>query len=116
VICYLIKTTTKPYKNDEFMTFVNSLSPKILKEKGCIGFNLYSGSQEENTFVVIGEWNTQVAMGEHFQKENFEILIGSVKVLGETMDMNISEVIETGGFKLAKEYITSPRLVENSLD
>jgi hypothetical protein len=35
------------------------------------------------------------------------VLIGAARVLGETSEMNIAEVLETGGFKLAKEQIAS---------
>jgi hypothetical protein len=35
------------------------------------------------------------------------VLIGAARVLGETFEMNIAEVLKTGGFKLAKEQIAS---------
>jgi hypothetical protein len=37
----------------------------------------------------------------------FEVLIGATRVLGETFEMNIGEVLETGGFKLAREQMAS---------
>jgi hypothetical protein len=35
------------------------------------------------------------------------VLIGAARILGETFEMNIAEVLKTGGFKLAKEQIAS---------
>jgi quinol monooxygenase YgiN len=116
VICYLIKIGTKPYKNAEFTACVNSLSPKVLREKGCKAFNLYIDSEKDDTFAVVGEWNTREAMEVHFQKANYEILIGSSRVLCETMEMNISEVIETGGLQMAKKYIAEPKLAGSPSD
>ena len=46
-------------------------------------------------------------METHFKTLNFEVLIGAAKVLGETFDMNIAEVLETGGFELAREQMAS---------
>ena len=46
-------------------------------------------------------------MEKHFQTRNFEVLIGAARVLGETFEMNIAEVLKTGGFKLAKEQIAA---------
>jgi quinol monooxygenase YgiN len=116
VICYLIKIRTKPYKKDEFVASVGSLSSRILKENGCIACNLYADSEQEDTFVVVSEWNIREAMDVHFQNENYEILIGSARVLGKSLEMTISEVVETGGSELAKEYVVLPKLVDNYSD
>jgi len=34
-------------------------------------------------------------------------MVGAARVLGETFEMNLAEVLETGGFKLAREQIAS---------
>ena len=39
-----------------------------------------------------------------FKIQNFEVLIGAARVLCETIEMNIGEVLKTGGFKLAKHF------------
>ena len=46
-------------------------------------------------------------MEKHFKTQDFEALIGAARVLGETFEMNIAEVLETGGFKLAREQIAA---------
>jgi hypothetical protein len=46
-------------------------------------------------------------MEKHFKTQNFEVLIGAARVLGDTFEMNIAEVLESGGFKLAKEQIAA---------
>jgi quinol monooxygenase YgiN len=107
LLCYLIKIAIKPYKTDEFVENIRSLSPKIRKEKGCLDFSLYQDSGKENTYIVVGEWETRQAMEKHFQTRNFEVLIGAAKVLGETFEMNIGEIMETGGFELARKQISS---------
>ena len=33
--------------------------------------------------------------------------MGAARVLGETFEMNIAEVLETGGFKLARKHIAA---------
>lgn len=100
MIYYQVRIKTKQYKKDEFLTFIRSLSPKIKKEKGCIGFNLYADSENEDSFVVIGKWQTIEAMKIHLQQDNYTILIGSAKVLGETIETEISEISELKGFHL----------------
>jgi hypothetical protein len=35
----------------------------------------------------------------------FDVLVGAARVLGETFEMNIAEVLESGGFKLDRARI-----------
>jgi hypothetical protein len=46
-------------------------------------------------------------MEKHFKTQNFELIIGAARVLGETFEMNIAEVLESGDFKLAREQIAA---------
>ena len=90
---YQIKIVIKQYKTDEFVQSVRSFARKIRKEKGCRGYSLYRDFEKENTFSVIGEWKKHQAMEKHFKTQNFEELIGAARVLGETFDMNIAEIL-----------------------
>ena len=105
MLFYQIKVVIKQYKTDEFVKSMRSFSRKIRKEKGCLGFSVYRDSEKENTFSVIGEWQTRNAMEKHFRTQDFEVLIGAARVLCETCEMNIGEVLKTGGFKLAREQM-----------
>jgi len=102
---YQIKIEIKQYKTDEFVESMHSFSRKIRKEKGCLGYSVYRDSEKENTYNVVGEWKTRPAMEKHFKTQNFEVLIGAARVLGETFEMNIGEALKTGGFKLAREQM-----------
>jgi quinol monooxygenase YgiN len=104
---YQIKIVIKPYKTDEFIKSTRSFARKIRKEKGCLGCSVYRDSEKENVFSVVGEWKIRPAMEKHFQTRDFEVLIGAARVLGETFEMNIAEVLESGGFKLAREQIAA---------
>jgi quinol monooxygenase YgiN len=107
LLFYQIKIDIKQYKMDEFVKSMRSFSRKIRKEKGCLAYSVYRDSEKENTYSVVGEWNTRPAMEKHLKTQNFEVLIGAARVLGDTFEMNIAEVLESGGFKLAKKQIAS---------
>ena len=107
MLFYQIKIVIKPHKTDEFIEFMRSSLPGFRKEKGCLGYSLYLDFEKENTYSVVGEWKTRPAMEKHFKTQDFEVMIGAARVLGETFEMNLAEVLETGGFKLAREQIAS---------
>ncbi len=107
MLTYQLKIEIKPYKSDEFVNSMRSVLTNICKQKGCLGYNVYRDFEKENTYILIGEWQTRQAMEKHFQTNDFEVLIGGARVLGETFGMNICKVLKTGGFELAREQIAS---------
>ena len=105
MLFYQIKIVIKPYKTDEFVKSMRSFARRFRKEKGCLGYSVYRGFEKENTYSLVGEWKTRQANETHLKTQDFEVLIGAARVLGETFEMNIAEVLETGGFKLPREHI-----------
>jgi quinol monooxygenase YgiN len=112
VLIYQLKIEIKPYKPDEFIDSMRSLLSSIRKEEGCLDFKLYQDSEKENAYILTAEWKTRKAMEKHFKTNEFEVLVGAARVLGETFAMNIAEVSKTGGIELAREQIASPRIAE----
>lgn len=58
---------------------------------------------EEHAYCIVAEWETHEAMQQHFLTQKFEVLIGAAKVLGETFEMMMAEILKTGGFKLSRK-------------
>ncbi len=88
LLFYQIKIGIKPYKRDEFDKTMRSFSRRIRKQKGCLGFSVFRDFEKENTYSLVGEWQTRLVMKKHFQTQDFEVLIGAARVLGETFGMN----------------------------
>ncbi len=108
MLLYQIKIVIKKHKTDEFVDNLCTLSRGFRKEKGCLGYSVYRDFEKENTFSVIGEWKTRKAMETHFQTHDFEVFIGAARVLGDAFEMNITEVKEKGGYKLAIRGFKTP--------
>ena len=94
MLIYQLKIVVKAYKTEEFVKSMRSFTRKIRKEKGCLGCSLYRDSEKEYTFSVIGKWRTRPAMEKHFKTQNFEVLIGAARVLGDTFEMSMAEILE----------------------
>jgi quinol monooxygenase YgiN len=105
---YQIKIVIQEYKIDEFVDSLRSLLPEFRKEKACLVYSLYRDIEKENTCCVVAEWKTRKTMEKHFKTQNFEVLIGAARVLGEKFEMNIVEGKERGGFKLATHGFKTP--------
>ena len=92
-------------KRDEFVDSVRFLSNEIREEQGCLDFRLCRDLNKKGAYCVLGEWKTRQAMETHFMHENFSVLIGAAKVLGEGFEMRIGEILEKGGYQFAQERI-----------
>jgi quinol monooxygenase YgiN len=98
---YQIKIVIQEYKIDEFVDNLRTLLSGFRKEKGCLDYSVYKDFDREHAFCVIAEWETHEAMQQHFLTQKFEVLIGAARVLGETFEMMMAEVLESGDFELS---------------
>lgn len=99
---YQLKVVIREEKIDEFLRSVRSFWFQFLKEEGCLSYHVYREFENENSFLLVGDYGTLEAMNHHFQMQDFEVLLGATTVLGHSFKMNISENLETGGVDLAK--------------
>ncbi len=56
---------------------------------------MYKDLDEEHAYCIVAEWGTHEAMQKHFKTPKFEVLIGAAKVLGESFEMIVAEVLES---------------------
>jgi quinol monooxygenase YgiN len=98
---YQIKIVVKKYKIDEFVDSLRLLLSGFRKEKGCLDCCVYQDFDEEHEFSIVAEWETHEAMQQHFLTQKFEVLIGAARVLGETFNIIMAEVMELEDFELS---------------
>jgi quinol monooxygenase YgiN len=98
---YQIKIVIQEYKTDEFVDSLRSLVSGFRKEIGCLDYRVYQDLDEEHAFCIVAEWETHEAIQKHFLTQKFQVLIGAARVLGETFEMIMAEVLESGDFELS---------------
>jgi quinol monooxygenase YgiN len=102
------KIFVKEFKTDEFIGCIRALLTEFREEKGCLAYNLYQDIEKKNTYILVTEWKTRKAVEKHFQTLDFEVLIGAARVLCDKFRINITEVKEKGGYKLAMRRFKTP--------
>ncbi|MFL6229984.1 MAG: putative quinol monooxygenase [Pyrinomonadaceae bacterium] len=80
-IVILTRVTVSPENRKELCQTISSLIDPLKREKGCLGYCFYEESDDENTFALIGEWETADAWIKHLNSENFAVLLGSIGLL-----------------------------------
>ena len=102
---YQLTLVVSEDKRDEFIDSLRFLSREIQEEHGCLDFGLYRNLAQKRAYRISGEWKTRQDMEAHFKREQFTVLIGAARVLGEDFEMSIGETLDKGGYPFAKEKI-----------
>ena len=72
------RVTVYPENRREFCQTIQSLLAPIRKEKGCLMYRFYQEAGDENSFVLIGEWESRADWDKHLQSDDFAVLLASV--------------------------------------
>jgi quinol monooxygenase YgiN len=96
--------TVRPENRKELCLTVASLLNPIRQEPGCNAFKFYGEAGDENSFLLMGEWETREALNQHLESNSFAVLMGSILLLAK---------VSTVDFKLMREF--SGRHVPHSL-
>src|SRR5436190_11708526 len=85
----------RPENRKELCLTVASLLNPIRQEPGCAGYRFYGEAGDENSFLLMGEWETREALNRHLESNNFAVLMGSIMLLAK---------VSTIDFKLIREF------------
>ena len=102
-----IKITVKKYKKEEFIESMLIYKANISKQPGCLSFEVYQNADEDNSCHLLSEWESVLAMEEHFKTHEFELLLGASKVLGNKFEIETNEVLHTGDLDWARRKTRS---------
>ena len=96
MILVRMKMTVLPVKRKEFLQTIQALVPSIRKEKGCIKCSACQDIENENTFRLIEEWETQQDLDNHLTSDLFDVLLGTKNFMSESLE-SISYTVSTFG-------------------
>lgn len=75
------RMTVRPENRCELFQTIRPLLDPIRREKGCLAYSFYVDANDENSTVLIGEWESQEAWTNHLRSRDFAILLGAIAIL-----------------------------------
>jgi quinol monooxygenase YgiN len=84
------RITVRPEHRRELCLTISALIDRIRHKKGCRTYNFYGEVEDQNSLILIGEWDTLSAWENHIKSDDFAVLIGSVKLLGTRSNLDFS--------------------------
>jgi quinol monooxygenase YgiN len=98
VIGIVIRAQVEPDQRRELMQMCKSWLASDQLPAACLERRVYEDAISPTHLLLVEEWLDTAAMNSYLNTERFRALIGAVKVLGELVDVRISEtkVVEAG--------------------
>ena len=75
------RITVRPEKRREFLQTVKRLVEPIKLARGCLTFRFYIDAADENSSLLLGEWETESDLNDCLRSNDFSILRGAITVL-----------------------------------
>src|SRR5688572_27161286 len=75
------RITARPEKRKELFMTITSLLEQIRHHDGCRAYRFYGEATTEDSFILVGEWETRNDWERHRHSEHFAVLLGSLELL-----------------------------------
>ncbi|HEX7297000.1 MAG TPA: antibiotic biosynthesis monooxygenase family protein [Pyrinomonadaceae bacterium] len=75
------KITARPDKRMELSQTIAGLLGPVRNVKGCRTFRFYLDSADENSSLLLSEWDTESDLNQYLRSNDFAVLKGALAVL-----------------------------------
>lgn len=95
MIMVTAKITAKPGEKDKIVSKAQNLIQFTRLESGCISYNLYNGTEDNNTLLMLEKWENQDVLNLHMQTEHFKAFNTAVEnILAKEVDITVYSINE----------------------
>lgn len=81
MIVNTIRITVPPEKRTELLQTIGRLLEPSKRAKGCRTFDFYLDAADENSTLVVSEWETETDLNNYLGSDDFAVLRGAITVL-----------------------------------
>jgi len=87
------KITAKPGERDNVILKAKDLIESSRSESGCIGYNLYASTEDDDVLMMLEQWKNQDVLDTHMKTEHFKAFGEVVEdILAGELDINVYSV------------------------
>jgi len=76
------RVTVHPDKRQEFLQTIGRMMDPIKQARGCLSCRFYIDAVDENSSLILGEWETEIDLNNYMHSNEFAALRGAIIVLG----------------------------------
>ena len=76
-----------PEKRKECLQTVQLLVDPIRSQRGCRTYRYYQDMENDDIFLLVGEWDTRKDFENHLKSDYFQVLQGALVLLQEPLNV-----------------------------
>ena len=88
-----------------FLEAVRGMLEPTRVEPGCMSFSLYQDVENENTFVLMEEWETKADLDNHIRGNSYRNLLVVMDLLREPPGIEFNTVSHRAGMEYVKRVL-----------
>jgi quinol monooxygenase YgiN len=88
----VIKVRAKRHNRKELLQTAQALKAYTKKEHGCLRYDVYQDSGDENTIIFLGEWKSREDLYGHMNSVKFRVFVGASRVLAEGTEISLNTI------------------------
>jgi quinol monooxygenase YgiN len=90
MIMVTAKITAQSGKKDNIIAKAQDLITSSRLDPGCISYNLYTSTENENVLLMLEQWENFELLQSHMQTEHFKAFgTATEDILAEEIDINV---------------------------
>ena len=105
MVSITIKVAVPEEKQTEFLQTGVDIVRNARNETGCLEAHIHRDLENENSFHMVMEWESQSLIESFIRSRNFSALIGAMRFLSDTPDIRFDVITYSAG----NEYIHQVR-------
>ncbi|MEJ2392877.1 MAG: antibiotic biosynthesis monooxygenase [Gammaproteobacteria bacterium] len=92
MVIIFVRISVRPEKRKELMQTLHSIVEQVRKESACLHSGFYQDVDNEEDFLVVEEWATQVDSDNHLRSDIFTVLMGAGCLMRRSPEIMIHTV------------------------
>ncbi|OPY23200.1 MAG: Antibiotic biosynthesis monooxygenase [Methanobacterium sp. PtaU1.Bin097] len=93
MIMVTAKMTAKPGERNNIILKAKDLIESSRSESGCISYNLYTSTEDDDVLMMLEQWKNQDVLDSHLKTEHFKAFGAAVEdILARELDINVYSV------------------------
>ena len=93
MIMVTAKMTAKPGERNNIILKAKDLIESSRSESGCISYNLYTSTEDDDVLMMLEQWKDQDVLDSHLKTEHFKAFGAAVEdILARELDINVYSV------------------------
>jgi quinol monooxygenase YgiN len=105
MIMATLRLKVRPDKRDGFIKTIRGMLEPTRVEQGCISFYFYQDIEDENTFTLMEEWETNPDFNSHIHRDSYKKLLALMELLSEPPEIKINTVSERSGLEYVEDVL-----------